>query len=78
MKKVLVLGPGCPRCEMLAARVKQAAEQLGLEIELDKVTNFNQIRAFGIMLTPGLVVDGNVVMSGKVPSVDELTTLLQE
>jgi len=63
---------------MLAARVKQAAERLGLEIELDKVTNFNQIRAFGIMLTPGLVVDGNVVMSGKVPSVDELTTLLQE
>ncbi len=78
MKTLLVLGPGCPRCQMLAVRVEEAAKKLGMDYELDKVTNLTMIQAFGVMVTPGLVVDGNVVLSGKVPSVDELMKLLQE
>ena len=56
---------------------EKAAQALGLQYELEKVTDLKQIMAFGVMLTPALVVDGKVKVSGKVPSVDELKTMLQ-
>jgi small redox-active disulfide protein 2 len=76
MKELLVLGPGCARCEMLADRVKEAAEQLGIEHEITKFTDPNAIAGFGVMTTPALIIDGELKFSGKVPSVEELKKML--
>ncbi len=76
MKKLQVLGTGCPRCIKLAEAAQDAASQLGLEFELEKVTDIKQIVASGVMMTPALVVDGRIVVSGRVPGVDEIKTLI--
>ena len=76
MKKIIVLGPGCPRCETMAKMTQQAADQLGIEYELEKLTDIKQFPNFGLMMTPGLVVDGELKVQGKVPSIDEITALL--
>lgn len=76
MKKIQILGTGCAKCEKLAANTKQAAESLGLEYEMEKVTELNQIMGFGVMTTPALAVDGQVLLTGKVPSPAELEKLL--
>ena len=75
--KIQILGTGCAKCNALTQAVEKAAQSLGLQYELEKVTDLKQIMAFGVMLTPALVVDGKVKVSGKVPSVDELKTMLQ-
>lgn len=67
MKKLQILGTGCAKCQKLAENTKSAAEALGLEYELEKVTQLDQIMKFGVMVTPALVVDGVVKVSGKVP-----------
>ncbi len=74
--KLQVLGTGCAKCKALTTATEQAAQALGLPYELKKVTDLNQIMAFGVMMTPALVVDGKVKVSGKVPSVDEIKKLL--
>ena len=74
--KIEVLGPGCPRCQALAAGVKAVADRLGLEYELNKVTNIMEITKHGVMVTPALVIDGEVKLSGKAASEAELTTIL--
>lgn len=74
--KIQILGTGCPKCKNLARATEQAAQALGLPYELEKVTELNRIMSFGVMVTPALVVDGKVKVSGKVPSVDELKRLL--
>jgi small redox-active disulfide protein 2 len=74
--KLQILGTGCPRCNALTMAVEQAAQTLGVEYELEKVTDLKRIISFGVMTTPALVVDGQVKVSGKVPSVDELKQLL--
>ena len=76
MKKLQVLGPGCPKCTELAKRTEEAAQAVSLEFELEKVTELNQIMSFGVFMTPALVVDGEVKMVGKVPSVDEIKKLI--
>ena len=75
--KLQILGPGCAKCQTLTTATEQAAQALGLTCEIEKVTDLNRIMALGVMLTPALVVDGKVKVSGKVPSVAELKTLLQ-
>ncbi|TYO99360.1 small redox-active disulfide protein 2 [Geothermobacter ehrlichii] len=77
MKKIQILGTGCAKCQKLAENVKQAADNLGLEYEMVKVSNINEIMKFGIMATPGLAVDGQVLVSGKVPSPAEIEKLLK-
>ena len=77
MKKIQVLGPGCPKCKQLAAQAEAAAKALGATYELTKVSDFKEIMAFGVMSTPALVVDGEVKVVGRVPSVDEIKKLLQ-
>ena len=77
MKGIAILGPGCPKCNTLAKNAKQAAEELGIEYQLDKVTDINAITSFGVMMTPGLVIDGEVKSSGKALSVEEIKELLQ-
>lgn len=74
--KLQILGTGCAKCNALTQATEQAAQTLGLPYELEKVTDLNQIMAFGVMMTPALVVDGKVKVSGKVPSVDEIKTML--
>jgi len=70
MKNIKVLGSGCKNCETTANLIKIAAEQAGTEIELEKVTDIAQIMAFGVMSTPGVVVDGEVVHAGGLPGPD--------
>lgn len=74
--KIQILGTGCAKCNALMMATEKAAQALGLTCELEKVTDLKQIMAFGVMTTPALVVDGQVKVSGKVPSVDELKKLL--
>jgi len=75
--KLQILGTGCAKCEALKHATEIAAQALGVPYELEKVTDLRQIMAFGVMMTPALVVDGKVKVSGKVPSVDEIKALLQ-
>ena len=76
MKEIVVLGPGCPRCDRLAAATRQAAEELGIEYELEKLTDIAKFADFGVIMTPGLVVDGELKVQGRVPSLDELKVML--
>jgi small redox-active disulfide protein 2 len=76
--QLLILGTGCAKCAKLYEATEQAAQSLGLQYELEKVTDLKQIMAFGVMTTPALVVDGKVKVSGKVPAVNELETMLQQ
>lgn len=76
MKKIQVLGTGCPKCVKLAENARTAAEALGLDYELEKITDITQITAFGVMMTPALAVDGEVKVVGKVPSPEEIKKYL--
>lgn len=77
MKKIEVLGTGCPKCKQQAANAEEAARELGVEIELVKVTDINQIMQFGVMLTPAIVVDGVIKASGKVAAVEDIKEWLR-
>jgi len=77
MKKVQILGGGCSKCKILAEEVTQAAKEMGVEIELEKVTDFQKIIGFGVMTTPALVVDGKVLFSGKVLKAEALKEYLK-
>ena len=76
--QLLVLGPGCAKCQKLYAATEQAAKELGLQYELNKVSDIRQIMALRVMLTPALVVNGTVKVVGKVPSVEEIKKLLAQ
>jgi len=77
MKKIQVLGPGCASCEGLVADVRTVIEELELECQVEKVTDINQIISYGVMLTPALVVDGEVRVSGRRPAMEELRGMLE-
>lgn len=76
MKKLQILGTGCPKCKKLTEMTEAAAKNAGIEYELEKVTDINEIVALGVMTTPALVVDGEVKVAGKVPAASELQTML--
>jgi small redox-active disulfide protein 2 len=76
MKKIQILGTGCPKCNKLAENAEAAVKDLGVEYDIEKVTNINEIMKFGVMMTPALVVDGDVKVVGKVPSPDEINQML--
>lgn len=76
MKKLQILGTGCPKCNALTEATKKAADELGLEYEIVKIKEINDIMAFGVMMTPALAVDGTVKVAGKVPDHNELKALL--
>jgi len=75
--KIQILGTGCPKCKKLTENAEAAAKELGIEYKLEKVTNINDIMKFGVMMTPALVVDGEVKVAGKVPGVDDIKRILQ-
>lgn len=74
--KIQILGTGCPKCRKLAENAEAAAKALQLDCQIEKVTDINQITAFGVMMTPALAVDGVVRLVGKASSVDELKVVL--
>jgi len=76
MKTIQILGPGCPKCTRLAEAAEAAAKAAGIAYELEKVTDITEIMTFGVMMTPALVIDGEVKVVGKVPSQDEIRALL--
>ena len=76
MIKLQILGTGCPKCKKLAENTEAAAQQLGLEYQLDKVTDLNEIMKFGVMMTPALAVNGEVKLVGKAPEPDVIADLL--
>ena len=77
MKTITILGTGCPKCRQLAENARAAAEQAEIEYQLEKVTDITEIMKFGIMLTPGLVIDGEVKASGKVPTTEQIAAMLR-
>lgn len=74
--RLQVLGPGCPKCRMLADHVERAARELGLDYELEKVTELERILEFGVVATPALAIDGEIRVFGHVPSTPKLKELL--
>ena len=76
-KEIKILGTGCPKCIKLAELAEQAAIQLGIDYELEKISNINDIISYGVMLTPALVVDGDVKVAGSVPSIDQIIEFLK-
>ena len=74
--KIEILGVGCPKCKQLTANVEEAIKDLNIEAEIGKVTDIDEITGYGIMMTPGLVIDGALAASGKVLSKDEIKKLL--
>jgi len=77
MKKLQILGPGCWRCEALKKNTEAAAKELGIEYEIEKITDITDIMSFGVMRTPALAVDGQVKVSGKIASADEIKKMLK-
>lgn len=76
MKTLQILGTGCAKCNQLAAATKQAADETGMEYQIEKITDFTRFADFGVMFTPALVVDGELKVAGKVPSIQELKKLI--
>ena len=73
---IKVLGPGCANCKRLEERTREAVASLGLDAEIEKVTDYADIAGYGVMKTPGLVVDERLVVSGRVPTTREIADLL--
>jgi len=76
-REIKILGTGCPKCIKLAELTEQAAIELGIEFELEKVTDINDIISYGVMLTPALVVDGDIKVAGSVPSIEQIIDYLK-
>ena len=76
MMEIKILGPGCAKCHTLEKNTKDAVEELGLEAKVEKVTDLNEIANYGVFITPGLVVDGEVKLTGKVANKNEIKKLL--
>jgi small redox-active disulfide protein 2 len=76
MKKIQILGTGCPKCKKLAENAEIAAKDLGIEYEIEKVTDIKEIMKFGVMITPAIAVDGKVKIAGKVASSDDIKAML--
>ena len=78
MKNIKVLGNGCKNCETTANLINIAAQQEGIEIELEKVTDIAEIMSYGVMSTPGVIVDGKLVHAGGLPGPDQVREWIVE
>lgn len=77
MKEIKVLGSGCANCQTTAKLIEEAAKRLGVEVNIEKVEDIAQIMSYGVMSTPGVVVDGQVVHAGGIPSSADIEKWLQ-
>ena len=78
MFKIQILGTGCARCRMLTANAEKAVHELGLQMEIEKVTDITDIMKFQILMTPGLVIDGKIKAAGRIPSPEQIKQMLLE
>ncbi len=78
MALLQILGPGCPKCEKLKEHTEKAVKELGIDAQIEKISDIMQITSFGVMTTPALVVDGEVKVVGKVPGTEEIKQMLSE
>jgi len=78
MKKIQILGPGCPKCKKLTEESEKAAKELGLEYEIEKVSDVKEIMKFGVFSTPALVVDGKVKSVGKILDARQIKDILEK
>ncbi len=76
--KLEILGTGCPKCLKLEELTRKAASELGIDAEITKVKEVKDIMNYGVMITPALVVDGEVMVAGKVPTVEEIKKLIKK
>ncbi len=76
MLKIKILGTGCPNCKKLEQEARKAAQNLAIEAEFEKITDFQKIMDYDVLSTPGLVINDQVVVSGRIPSQNELTSFL--
>jgi small redox-active disulfide protein 2 len=76
--EIKVLGPGCPRCEQTEKNVKEAVAEVGVDAQVIKVTDAMEISNYGVFITPGVLVDGEVKSAGKIPSKDEIKTWIKK
>lgn len=74
--KIQIMGTGCPKCKKLAENAEAAAKELGIDYELEKITQINDIMKMGVMMTPALAIDGVVKIAGKVASPDDIKAML--
>ena len=73
---IKILGTGCPNCKKLEKNTKQAVEELKIAASIEKVTEIQEIMSYGVMSTPALVVEGNVLVTGRIPDVSEIKEML--
>jgi small redox-active disulfide protein 2 len=76
MKKIQILGTGCMKCKALALSAEMAAKEMGIEYQIEKVTDIKEIMKFGVMMTPALVIDGQVKVVGKILSPEQIKAML--
>ena len=77
-KKIQILGMGCAKCNTLYAHAEEAAKQLGMDYEMEKINDMDKITGMGVMMTPALAIDGEVKISGRVPTVEALKEILKK
>ena len=75
--KIQILGMGCPKCRKLYEAAEQAAKELGLEYEMEKIDDIDRITEMGVMMTPALAIDGEVKLVGRIPTIENLKELLK-
>jgi len=78
MKKIQILGMGCPKCAKLYAAAEAAAKELGIEYEMEKVDDINKITDMGVMMTPAMAINGVVKFSARIPSPEDLKKIITE
>lgn len=78
MKKIEIFGTGCAKCKRLEKNVRDAVKDLGIKAKIEKVEELDEITSRGVMMTPALGIDGDVVISGKVPNIEQMKELLKE
>ena len=76
--KIEILGMGCPKCKKTTQNAQQAVEELGIDAEIIKVEELDKITEYGVMMTPALVIDGEVKVAGKIPGKEEIKTWIKE
>lgn len=70
--KIEILGTGCAKCKKVTDNVKRAVDELGLDIQVEKIEDINRILDYGVMMTPGVVIDGEVKVAGKIPDIKQI------
>lgn len=78
MKKIVVYGPGCPRCQSTETNVRRVVEDLKIDAEIDHVYDPMEFAKHGVVITPAVSIDGELKFHGKIPTLEELTALLQK